>query len=234
MKLHARLFLQLLCVVICSYMIAGCQKEGSDETVTNRNNNNNNGGSGTYQPMTKNSFWKYKTTGFYTLANTTTCNGQKRTVNGIEYTVFTSVNTGQPAAEALFAIKDHNYYQSAQGVAPSGATFNLNYLYLNDTASVGYTWQHIAGQANGFTALTPGTIVEKGLSMTVEGKNYKDVIHTRIDLQYDMPGFGLLTFGTYDYYIAKNIGIIKGDVSMDPILAGGVTTTTNLVDYSIK
>ncbi|WP_315816095.1 hypothetical protein [Paraflavitalea speifideaquila] len=70
--------------------------------------------------------------------------------------------------------------------------------------------------------------------MTVEGKSYKDVTHTQIELQYDIPGLGVLTFATYDYYIAKNIGIIKIDTEGDLTWGGGIKTESNLIDYSIK
>jgi hypothetical protein len=232
MKLQSRL-LYVFVIVMSSGFVTSCSKEKSVE-IKNNSGGNGNPQTGTWQPMTKNSYWKYQTTGSTASENTMTSTGQKRTVSGIEYTVFNSVTTGLPAGEALFAIKDHNYYSHAQGVSPMGGSFDVSYLYLNDTASVGYTWNHVAGRGNGFTALTPGTIVEKGLSMTVEGKNYADVIHSRIDLQYDMLGAGIITFFTYDYYVAKNVGVIKIDATGDPILTNGFTSTTNLVDYSIK
>jgi hypothetical protein len=223
---------QTLTVICCtiSLFFAACIKEKSLEP--NYNSNNNGSTDGTYQPMSANSYWKYRQSGTFTGESTLTATGKKKTVNGIDYYIFNGSGVG--GGEALFGIKDHNYYQLAQGVAPNGASFDINFLYLNDTASVGYTWQHQAGQGNGFTAHTPGTIVEKGITMTVEGKTYKDVIHTRMEIQYDMPVFGSITFATYDYYIAKNIGVIKADSEGDPILTNNAKTASNLFEYSIK
>jgi hypothetical protein len=247
MKLSIRNLWLPLCIAALSGFIGSCSKEKSIDTTQNTgsntggNGNGNGAGNGggqngtdTYQPMSKDSYWKYKTTGYYSLENTTTSTGTQKTIDGINYTIFNSVNTGQPAGQALFGIKDHNYYSYAEGVSPQGGSFNVSYLYLNDTASVGYSWQHVAGQGNGFAALTPGTIVEKGLSMTVSGKNYSDVIHSRIELQYAIPGIDTLSYFTYDYYVAKNVGVIKLIATGDPLLANGATTTTELTEYTIK
>ena len=65
-------------------------------------------------------------------------------------------------------------------------------------------------------------------------ENICNVIHTQVELQYDMPDFGLLTFATYDYYIARNIGIVRVETTGDPILTGGQHTLTDLIEYSIK
>ncbi|HEX6914374.1 MAG TPA: hypothetical protein VF145_03995, partial [Chitinophagaceae bacterium] len=126
-----------------------------------------------------------------------------------------------------------NYYMAAKGNSPnSGAPYDILFHFLNDTASVGYNWQYVAGQGNGFTAHIKTTIIEKGITMTVAGKSYSNVIHTRLELIYDV--FGTMTpSGSYDYFIAKGVGIIKirSDIGMF-----GMTfqACSDLVDYSIK
>jgi len=233
----------LINLMAITTILAGCSKEASFETGTGSNNGNgggggNNGGgqsgSGTYQPTSANSYWHYKETGDITADYTITSTGQKTTINSIDYYTFNSTGSAGNV-QSYMGVKNHNYYVLDQGTSPnSGASFDLNFLYLNDTASVGYTWQNAAGQGNGFTAETPGSVVEKGISLTVQGKSYTDVIHTQEELQYDIPGLGLLTFATYDYYVAKGIGIIRVVAAGDPTLAGGFHSTTDLVDYSIK
>lgn len=235
----------ILCCFVIASLATGCGKEISVETNGSGTGNGNGSGTGgggttsgqdTYQPFTKNSYWKYKLTGSFPGETTITCTGQSRTVNGLPSIVFTSTSTITPGtAEGFFAIKDHNYYTIQKGVSPNtGASFDINFLYLNDTASVGYNWNYKAGQGNGFTAYLDGTIIEKGITMTVEGKTYTGVIHTEIELQYDIPMVGILTFATYDYYVAKNIGIIKLDAEGNPILSPGTSSEMNLIDYSIK
>lgn len=232
----------LYCLVITSF-VTSCGKEISIETVGNGPGTGPGGGGGspntdqgTYQPFTENSFWKYRQTGAFASDVTITSTGQQRTVNNILCGVFNSTSTLTPGTtEVFFGIKDHDYYTVLETASPNtGAIIDISFLYLNDTAAVGYSWNHMAGTGNGFTAYTPGTVVEKGLTMTIEGKTYKDVVHTKIDLQYDLPVWGLLTFATYDYYMAKNIGIVKVISTGDPIWGGGIQSVMNLVDYSIK
>ena len=232
----------LYCFVIAS-LATGCSKEISVETNGNGPGTGPGTGGGgttpgqdTYMPVSKNSYWKYKLTGIFPGETTLTCTGTSRTVNGLSCIVFTSTSTSTPGtAEGFFAIKDHNYYTIQKGVSPNtGAAFDINFLYLNDTASVGYNWNYKAGQGNGYTAYLDGTIMEKGITMTVEGKTYKDVIHTEIELQYDIPMVGILTFATYDYYVAKNVGIIKLDSEGNPVLSPGTQSFMDLIEYSVK
>jgi hypothetical protein len=236
-------------IIFYSFFIAslatGCGKEISVETNgggtgTGTGTGPGTGGGstdpGTYQPFSKNSYWKYRQTGTLAGEQTITSTGQNRTVNGILCGVFNSTSTLTPGTtEGFFGVKDHNYYTVLKGASPNtGAIIDVNFLYLNDTASVGYTWGNAAGTGNGFKAFTPGEIIEKGITITVEGKSYKDVTHTRVDLQYEIPGFGVFTFATYDYYVAKNIGIIKVDTKGDDMWASGLASEMNLIEYSIK
>lgn len=231
----------LINLLAIAMIMAGCSKEASFEINTGGNtggngNGGSQGGSDSYQPTSANSYWHYKETGDITDESTVTATGQKSTINGIDYYIFntTSQQTTGPY-QSYMGVKDHNYYNLGQG-SQQGVTFSLNFLYLNDTASVGYTWNNNAGQGNGFTAHTPGKIMERGISLTVNGKTFNNVIHTQGNLVYDIPGLGTLNSATYDYYVAKGVGIIRviaavGDAS---ITGATVHSTTDLVDYSIK
>ena len=234
-------------IIFYSFLIAslatGCGKEMSIDTNgggTGTGTGPGTGGGstdpGTYQPFSKNSYWKYKQTGTFPGETTITSTGQTRTVNGIPCGVFNSTSTITPGtSEGFFGVKDHNYFTVLKGASPNtGAIIDVTFLYLNDTASVGYTWDHVAGTGNGFKALTPGKVLEKGITITVEGKSYTDVTHTQIDLQYELPVLGVVTFATYDYYVAKNIGIIKVDSQGDVMWGGGLSSEMNLIEYSIK
>lgn len=223
-----------LLLLVTAWFVTGCQKEVSIDNPGNNGGGGNNG-KDTYQPMSKGSYWKVRTTGPFNGEYMMTATDEKRTVNGIDFTVFKNTSPQTQTLDGLWGIKDHNYYTLVKGVSPNtGAPFDLNFRYLNDTASVGFTWEHDAGQGNGFAAKTPGVILEKGITMTVEGKTYKDVIHTRLEMQYEIPPFGMLIAGTYDYYIAKNIGVIRVDTELDPVFGGGVKAVSSLYEYSIK
>lgn len=223
----------LLGLVVLTALATSCKKEKSTEP--NLPGSGADGG-GNYQPKSKNSYWKYKTTGSLNYEATNTSTGQARTVNGITGIVYTSTSTAQAGTtEGVFGIKDHNYYMIQKGDLPnSGATFDLSFRYLNDTASIGYAWRHDAGQANGIQAIFEGRIVEKGITVTVEGKTFKDVIHSEVELLYNMPGMGEVSFTIYDFYVAKNVGIVQIITTGDPLLMQGLKTSTNLIDYHIK
>ncbi|AXY75006.1 hypothetical protein D3H65_13875 [Paraflavitalea soli] len=234
-------------LLVIALLATSCGKEISTETNgagTAPGPGPGTGGSGTpvtgtYQPFSKNSYWKYKQTGAFPGEMTVTSTGQTRTVSGISCGVFnnTSTITNPPSTgEGLFGIKDHNYYSVIKAVSPNtGALLDITFLYMNDTASVNYDWDHVAGTGNGFKIITSGLVLEKGIIMTVEGKTYTDVMHTVVQLQYELPGVGLVPLTDYDYYVAKNIGIIKiKTIADDPMGGGDIRTEMNLVEYSIK
>ena len=227
---------KLFALTALSCVLFSCQKEVTfDSPSSGGGGGGTSGGvSNTYQPMSKNSYWKYHETGTFSGDFTLTSTGTQRTINGITYTVF-SAAPATTLSEELFAIDHHNMYAYFEGIAPgSTATLNINMLYSNDTASVGYTWDNLAGQANGITAYTPGTILEKGVSLTVGGKSYNNVIHSQIQLEYDFPLVGRMPAIAYDYYVAKGVGVIRIESTGDAILAPGVHTIADLTEYSIK
>ena len=114
----------------------------------------------------------------------------------------------------------------------TGAEYDLLFNYLNDTASVGYNWTYTAGQGNGFTAYVKTTIIEKDITVTVSGVTYPNVIHTKLDFYYDISGI-IMDFADYDYYIAKNVGIVR---VRSNISGGGVSlqTSSDLIDHHIQ
>lgn len=214
-----------------------CQKEVSfdDPTQTNNGNSGGTGGTGnatrnSYFPLTNGSWWKYKdsltgTTSVGTASNVT------KTINNILYSaIVTAMGTQTDTSWA--ASPQPNYYMTAKGVSPSGGTYDILFHYLNDTASVGYNWQYNAGNGNGFTALIKTTIVAKGLTMTVAGKTYNDVIQTRLDLSYDVGT--IMDFGSYNYYTAKGVGVIKVRTKLEMMGITMVETCSDLIDYNIK
>lgn len=221
-----------LCMAI---VFVSCQKE-IDSPAPSGGNNGGTGGtpsisSGSYYPLTKDSWWKYKDslTGTVTegkvVANT-------RTAGGIQYTAIVPIST--PATDtAWFASLSPNYYSYYNVISPQGVPVEILLHYLNDTASVGYSWKYTAGSGNGFTAYVTTTIAEKLASMTVVGKTYKDVIHTTLDLSYDIFG-SEMDMGRYDYFTAKGVGIIKIRSGLSFMGQTVIETSADLIDYSIK
>lgn len=219
----------LLGLLMASSILTSCKKEKSIEIGIG-------GEGGDYQPLTKGSYWKYVQSGIATGELLITSTGQTKTINNIPLVLFTGTSSPTPGnSDGYYGKKDHNYYTVVAGNSPNtGAAFDMSFLYLNDTAAVGYTWTHAAGQGNGFTATIDGVILERDIVIQVEGKTYNQVIHTSFDLSYDMPLIGKIPFATYHYYVAKNVGIVQIETATNPLVGPPVQLLTNLVEHSIK
>ncbi|HEX4372147.1 MAG TPA: hypothetical protein VHZ50_02480, partial [Puia sp.] len=148
-------------------------------------------------------------------------------INSKIYTVFNNSSAGQTADE-YFNISSHNYY--SYGTFGNGLD-TIELLYLNDTASPGYNWQASAGSVNGFPAQVQGQIIDTGLTVTIGANVFTNVIHSEIDIEYNV-GSGFQTpYAIYDYYVAKGIGIIKIEENFPTL---GVSATSFLVSYKIQ
>ena len=102
----------------------------------------------------------------------------------------------------------------------------------NDSKAVGDTWTTTPtdnGTISGFPARTVNTIKEKGITKVVNGKTFTDVIHTQVDLQYNL-GSGFTSTALYDFYLAKGVGMIETDTSV----SGNIYEKETITDYSIK
>jgi hypothetical protein len=225
-------FIALLICFSCSIIFFSCQKE-----IELSDPSQGTGGSGSgstaasYYPLTKDSWWKFKDSLTGVISDGKVLNRTKN-INGIVYTAIVPVSAPAPDT-AWFAAPRPNYYITQKGASPSGSMYDVVFHYLNDTASVGYSWQYTAGHGNGFTAYVKTTIMQKGISMTVAGKNYTNVIHTKLDLSYNVLGT-VMDFGSYNYFIARGIGIIKIRSEFSVMGMPMLQTAADLLDYSIK
>lgn len=182
-----------------------------------------------YSPNVTGTYWKYITSGSYADTTTQTVTGTT-TINAKLYSVIAATSTLSGSGTGYVSNVNHIYTerQTAQGAI-------VEITYLKDDAAVGNTWTAPAsdlGTINGIPARIYGTMTAKNLTKTVSGITYVNVVHTAVQLQYNYGG-GYTTFGTYDYYITKGVGIIEIDSS-----AGGFGTTVNvssvLVSSQIK
>lgn len=223
MKTH---FIYLISVLFIT--LSSCQKEASDPDLQPTTGGTGNTASGTYLPLTKNTFWKYLDSASGDIT-TMTVLGLTKTINGKLYTAVLSSNSLQTDTGYMTRQgADYFTYAEVNNGASSG---NFLFHYLNDTAAVGSSWEYVAGQGNGFTAYFKTVVVERSLSRTVHGKSYANVIHTRMYLSYDLGE--RVDAGYYDYYIAKDVGIIqaKGNLGM---FGTQFTVSSDLIDYQIK
>lgn len=216
----------VLFLLVFAMAVTSCKK--SNDSVNNPESRDS------FQPVTKDSYWKYKVTGMFNFESSIKATGKSTVLNGINYSIM-SATGGSVKADSYYGFRDGSYFTRVQGVEPnSGATFDLNMLYMKDNAKPGDKWTNDAGQGNGFAAKTPGEVIATGLTMTVAGKTYKDVVHTRVILQYILPEIGTVNSAYYDYYVVKGIGVIRVDVNTSSDPEFDPLSVSELVEYQIK
>ena len=72
-----------------------------------------------------------------------------------------------------------------------------------------WTQSELANNAAGQPESHYYTIMSKGISRTVSGKTYPDVIYIHERTSLEMPGSGSVPVGRTDYYYAKGIGLVE-------------------------
>ncbi|WP_146166542.1 hypothetical protein ABZR88_09915 [Mucilaginibacter yixingensis] len=229
-----------LILAICTMALSSCMKPiiNPDGSLNIDKNTGGDGGStplsnaDTYQPVTKGSTWTYAVAlSGQNYSTTGTMTGDRTIFNGKTYYNIAATATLQGAASgtSYFYSSQHVYANRGTSIV---ANVTVEMPYLIDTVAVGHTWKaqvNDSGVINGTQGRFVGTMVERNIAKTVAGKSYSNVMHTQIDLQYNVQGT-FQSFGTYDYYIAKGVGVIELDAS-----AFGMTISNEvLTSYSIK
>lgn len=209
-----------LVTVLTLVFFTACQKDAGD-------NPGNPDNSGTYLPLTKDTYWRYSNSGDVTTdTSTITILGIQNNFDGITYEA--ALNETSSSADTIYyAVNNHNYYLRA-GFEGNDVTV----LMLNDSLPVNGQWSAPV-TISGISATGTGKIVEKGISLTVNGKNYADVIHSNYSI--DTQIFGTtLNVGSFDFYFAKNIGPVKIDSKMTADGTSYSSDNLDIIDYSIK
>lgn len=185
----------------------------------------------TYQPVTKGSYWKTVSTLAPGITSTATMSGETETINGKIYYAVNSTASGSTDTYKSYYYHGNDIYLLRSTTLVANIT--VDFLYLKDNYTIGKTWTTPVtddGLVNGVPGQIVGKIVEQGITKTVGGKNFTNVIHTQLRLQYDI-GSGFEDTETFDFYIAKNVGIIQVDAN---IPAANIISSSTLTDYSIK
>lgn len=138
--------LTLLIFFILSLFFTSCQKEISSELGTQAGGAGSGSGNKTsYNPTTPGTWWKYKDTASGAVSTATMLNLTSK-INGIVYTAMLGENATVKDT-AWVASPQPDYYLYEKGVSPNtGASYNMLFHYLNDTAAVGTNWQYTAGR----------------------------------------------------------------------------------------
>ena len=132
----------------------------------------------------------------------------------------------------------HEYYQFDS--IPVGSGITVQRLYLKDDAAVGAGWEQetnitVPGVIIPIPLKMTNTITEKGITRTVKGAEYKDVIHVSSSLSSPLVTSGFTS--TIDSYFAPKYGLIENTTKIDLDYMGivqKIDLKTTLVSGSLK
>jgi len=195
-----------------------------------------------YMSLSAGSTWNYElvnnlavTTSTYVLSSTT----RDSTINGKSYHVFTN---SSGSANEYHNITGNDYYNFRNLPGALGGS-SVENIYLKDNAAVGATWSQtypvtVSGVA--LNTIITNTITEKGISKTVKGTVYNDVIHVTTAITVTIGAIPLpasaLTTNIHFYYAPK-FGLIQSSNVINLNYAGIIDNTnqqTSLVSANIK
>lgn len=201
--------------LVCLLMLLGftqCKKKSSSPAAAVTD----------YQPLTAGSSWSYITDGnSYVLTMT----NRDTVALARTYKVVTNSN-----GENQYIAKsgtDHYRFAKFQGLFPNG----VEELYLRADQAVNATWQILIPlPVSGVTVNVTSkyTIMAKGISRTVRGKTYTDVI--QVKQEFTSP-FG--NHGGGDHYYAKGVGLISTNLAIT-IPGQSINTVTELTTHQIR
>lgn len=193
-----------------------------------------------YINTTAGSTWNYQqidssgatpSTTTYSLTSTS----QDSTINGRKYHVYNYSNGGNN-----YMVQSGNDYYQYDSIPFSGG-IRVERLYLKDNLNVGDTW------TDNFNFTVPSIplpivitatnkIVEKGISRSVSGSNYSNVIHVSTSLSAaGIPSSGFNA--TINSYYAPKYGLIESGTMLSVnylTLSESVNIHTNLVGATLK
>lgn len=202
-------------------LIAGCSKKSNPGPSASADS---------YLPVSSGSTWTYNdVVGGSTSQLTITMTGGTSVIGGKTYYAGTSASSTKGTSTGYFYAGNH-FYSFRATSATAGITIELQ--MGNDDQNVGYSWTTTPtdnGTVNGVPAKMVNTIKEKNISRTVNGKTFNNVIHTQVDLQYDL-GTGFQSVATYDIYLAKGVGMIENDTSV----SGSPYEIETITGYTVK
>lgn len=227
----------ILTLFVTTFLFISCQSDATDE-------NDSKDSTGDYWPMAIGNQWVSSLGGNeYTMKIISSENVEGHTY--YKFDQFVGVGEGITSRTSYSMRKDkRNYYIKMNKVSfeqgsITGEITAYEFLLLKDYLDVNKSWTgHYSYRTTYNLPNVPplntavdytGTILEKGTSLTVKGVKYNDVIKFRISQKTTDMVVASGEVKTYtsdvDYWVAKNIGIIKMATKEG---------TTELVSYTLK
>ncbi len=169
-----------------------------------------------YQPATKGSTWSYGGSSPYTL----TATGNTKVIDGKTFAEFETKQGSE--IRKSYLLKEKGVY-TAIGMDPTAGDIAIT--FLKEETPEGKPWYQ-TNVINGIDTKLTFTIIAKGMTKTVEGKQYKDVIHVQATTSIIFMGMEVDMGVATDYYWSKGVGLILTDA--------GQFGNFPLLTYSIK
>jgi len=200
-------------IVISVFVLSSCQKELSFET-------SGTGGTGTgtgtgtrtdckacaYMPVCNGSYYTYNDT-LTTSASIVTDTLQFVKDTTIDSKTFVKIYS--PLSDT------YSYYNCTDGATRviaynnptiGGSTITADITLIKANLPVGGTWQDSLINPAGQQVIYKNSIVEKGVSRTVNGQTFNDVIHVKSQSGVVIPFIGYTQITESDYYFARGVG----------------------------
>ena len=219
-----------LALLILLTVLFACKKSSDSSTTVAEK----------YISVTSGSTWQMRLVDNTTAATTNytvTSTNRDSTINGKAYHVFTNSNTG---------INEYNFisgndYYTFRTLGLTLGSAQVETIYLKDNSSAGTTWaQTINLTVPGIPFPVPititYTIAEKGVSRTVNGIAYTNVIHVTMAISSSLVPSSGLTTDIQSYYAPK-FGLIENTNKVNLNFSGFVQSTdtkTILLSADIK
>jgi hypothetical protein len=211
----------LVILAVTSIALASCKKDSPIKP--------SGPASDSYWPLTPGNSWTYKDAiGAGLSSFTITMTGDTRFMNNKTYYASSSLKNGVNTIS--YICEAGHIYTLRDTLAYLGTSLELP--LCDDSHPAGYTWTVQPtddGAIEGVPAQAVNQIISADGTMTVNGNHYSHIIHTEVELQYDM-GAGFETVAVYDFYLAKGIGMIEADTSS----GGDLIESETLTGYSVK
>lgn len=200
-----------------------CKKSSSDSNATPVQQ---------YMSLTAGNTWSYETTNNITVStssNTVTSTTRDTAIGSRVYHIFTNSNG---AINEYYNISGNDYY-TFRNLVSLGST-STESIYLKDNAATGISWSQIINIApfSGVPTTIPltvsYTVTEKGISRTVNGKSYENVIHITTALSSSALPPGSLITDIHSYYAPK-YGLIESKNKITTTLLTGSNVDQNTI-----
>jgi hypothetical protein len=210
---------KFLIILAVGFIFSSCKKDDSTNNTPSTN---------VYVNTADGSSWSYHETDLSgtnpDLDYTVTSTSEDTTINSRKYHVYSYSYGGHK----YMGMDGHDYYEYDS--IPITGGINIDRLYLKD-ASEGEAWQQnfpltIPGVPVDVVLTVQNKITEKGISKTVNGKSFSDVIHVTTTLSAAGISDGALSTSIESYY-APNYGLIE-NTTMIQLNYFGIVENVNL------